>query len=95
MVGATHWETATLAADGLPGPTPEFFFAPSYVEQRAVELGPSELQQRVGAAWAAFADRVPELLEIESHSGAEALGRAYEAFVNGSADPRKGYVFSL
>ena len=95
MVGATHWETASLAAEGLPGPTPEFFFAPARIDQRAVELGPTELQQRLGAAWAAFADRVPELLEIESQSGAEALGRAYASFVDGKADPRKGYVFSL
>lgn len=95
MVGATHWETASLDADALPGPTPELFFAPTRIEQRAAELGPGELQQRLGVAWAAFADRVPELLEIESHSGAEALGRVYEAFLDGSADPRKGYVFSL
>ena len=95
MVGATHWETASLAAEGLPGPTPEFFFAPTRVEQRSAELGQGELQQRLGAAWAAFADRVPELLEIESHSGADALGRVYDTFVDGSADPRKGYVFSL
>src|SRR5919198_1792711 len=95
MVGATHWETASLAAEGLPGPTPEFFFAPTRVEQRSAELGQGELQQRLGAAWAAFADRVPELLEIESHSGADALGRVYDTFIDGSADPRKGYVFSL
>ncbi len=95
MVGATHWESASLAADGLPGPAPELFFAPTRIEQRAAELGQSELQQRLGAAWAAFADRVPELLEIESHRGAEALARVYEAFIDGSADPRKGYVFSI
>jgi hypothetical protein len=95
MVGATHWEGASLVAEGLPGPTPELFFAPTRVEQRAVELGPGELQQRLGAAWSAFADRLPELLEIEFHSGAEALGRVYDNFVDGRVDPRKGYVFSL
>lgn len=95
MVGATHWETASLEAEGLPGPTPAFFFAPTRVEQRAVELGAGELQQRLGAAWAAFADRVPELLKIESHSGVEALGRTYETLIEGNVDPRKGYVFSL
>jgi hypothetical protein len=95
MVGGTHWESASFAAERLPGPTPEFFFAPTRVEERAAELGQRKLQQRLGAAWAAFADRVPELLEIESHSGAEALGRVYESFVDGRVDPRKGYVFSL
>ena len=95
MVGATHWEDASLTAGALTDPAPEFFFAPARVQQRAVELGPGEFQRRVGTAWAEFAGRVPELLEIESHSGAEALGRVYEALVEGNADPRKGYVFSL
>ncbi len=95
MVGATHWDDASLAAEGLPGPTPEFFFAPTRIEERIAELGPSELRQRVGAAWAAFVERVAELLEIEFHSGADALGRVYDAFIEGRADPRKGYVFSL
>lgn len=95
MVGATHWESASLAADGLQGPAPEMFFAPARVEQRARELGPDELQRRIGGAWAAFADRVPRMLEIESYVGTEALGRTYDAFVDGSVDPRKGYVFSL
>jgi hypothetical protein len=27
MVGATHWEGATLVGDSLPGPEPVFFFA--------------------------------------------------------------------
>jgi hypothetical protein len=96
VVGATHWQTASPTADdGLPGPTPEFFFAPARVDHRAGELGAAEFQQRLGAAWAGFADRVPELLEIESQRGPEALGRAYERFVDGSVDPRKGHVFSL
>jgi len=95
MVGATHRDTASFTADRLPGPTPEFFFAPARAGQRAAELGPSRFQQLLGAAWAAFAERVPELLEIESRSGVEALGRAYDAFVDGSASPGKGYVFSL
>ena len=95
MVGATHWEEASMAPDGLPGPTPELFFAPARIEQRAVELGPTEFLRLLGGAWMTFAERVPELLEIESASGAEALGRTYEALLSGGADPRKGYVFSL
>ena len=84
-----------MAPDGLPGPTPELFFAPARIEQRAVELGPTEFLRLLGGAWMTFAERVPELLEIESASGAEALGRTYEALLSGGADPRKGYVFSL
>ncbi len=95
MVGGTHWESASLSSDDLPGTTPQFFFAPTRIEQRAAELGPHELPRRLGAAWLSFAARLPELLEIESHSGTDALGRIYEAFLDGTADPGKGYVFSL
>ncbi|MEJ3653354.1 DUF2855 family protein [Actinomycetes bacterium KLBMP 9759] len=93
-VGATHWESGGGGSE-LPGPTPQFFFAPTRGEQRAAELGADRFQQQVGAAWAAFADRLPQLLEIESGSGADALGAAYDAFLAGSADPGKGYVFTL
>ena len=94
-VGATHWEGGSLGGSELPGPTPEFFFAPARGEQRAAEIGAGRLQQRIGAAWASFADRLPGLLEIESRTGAEALGQTYDALLDGNADPGKGYVFSL
>ena len=94
MVGVTHWE-APPTADPLPGPVPEFFFAPARAQRRATELGPGPFQQRVGAAWTAFVDRVPDLLEIESLRGADALGRAYESLLDGAVDPRKGYVVTL
>ena len=94
-VGATHWEGSSFGGGELPGPTPEFFFAPARGEQRAAELGTGPFQQRVGSAWAAFADRLPKLLEIESRTGVDALGQAYDAFLDGKADPGKGYVFSL
>jgi len=95
MVGATHREGASFTADRLPGPAPEFFFAPGRAEQRAAELGPGAFQRRIGAAWAAFAERVPDLLEIEHHSGVEAVGRAYDALLDGSADPGRAVVLSL
>ena len=95
MVGATHGEKAAFAPEALPGPAPELFFAAARVDQRAEEIGRSELQRRLGTAWAAFADRVPALLQIEFHTGVEPLARAYEALVDGTADPRKGLVFSL
>lgn len=57
--------------------------------------GSGEFLRRLSAAWNAFADRVPELLEIETATGADALGRVYDAFLAGTADQRKGYVFRL
>jgi hypothetical protein len=95
MVGATHWEGATFAGDGLPGAEPVLFFAPTVGEERAAALGAAAFAQRIGAAWVAFADRLPELIEIEHATGAGALATAYAGFVEGKADPRKGLVFTL
>ncbi len=92
-VGATHWEGGSRW-ERASGPTPEFFFAPTRGEQRAAEIGPVGPAAH-GAAWASFADRLPGLLEIESLTGAEALGQTYDALLDGNADPGKGYVFSL
>lgn len=49
----------------------------------------------MSAAWAAFASRLPELIEIERATGVDALAAAYTGFVEGNADPRKGLVFAL
>ncbi len=71
------------------------FFAPSVAERCAASLGPAEFAQRIGAAWAAFAQRLPGLIEIEHATGADALASAYDSLLDGTADPRKGLVFTL
>jgi hypothetical protein len=96
MVGGTHWARASFDADGLPGPDPVLFFAPDAAEERAAELGRMVFAKRIGEAWSAFAaTRVPQLIEIEHTTGAEALASSYAGFVNGDVDPRKGLVFTL
>jgi hypothetical protein len=97
VVGATHWEGASLdTGDGpLPGPAPEFFFAPAVAERLAGELGPAELQRRIGADWLGFLEPLSVVLDIEEDSGPEAVARVYRSFLDGSADPRAGHVLKL
>jgi hypothetical protein len=95
MVGATHWQGASLAGQGLPGPQPGFFFAPTVAAERATALGPAVFAARVGEAWAEFAARLPQLIDIEQRRGVEALAAAYTELVDGIADPRRGLVFAL
>ena len=95
VVGATHWDRAALGGDPLPGPAPEFFFAPAVVEQLAAELGPAEFQRRIDADWLAFLEPLDGILEIEEDSGAEAIERVYRSFLDGTADPRKGHVLNF
>jgi len=94
VVGATHWEQ--LAGGGeLPGPAPEFFFAPTHMERMSAELGPAEFQRRLGAAWADFLGRLGDWMEVEHGEGPEALERVWLGFVDGKVDPRRGHVLRL
>src|SRR5439155_1605165 len=72
VVGATHWERLAGASD-LPGPAPEFFFAPTHIERLTAELGPGGLQRRLGEAWAEFLGQLGDWMEIEHGEGPEAV----------------------
>ena len=96
MVGATHWEHASLEAGGLPGPEPVMFFAPTAVERRSAELGQLPFARLLGGAWAAFATtRLPDLVDFRHETGADAVAAAWSALVDGDGDPREGLVLSL
>jgi len=47
VVGATHWEApGDESGEALPGPQPEFFFAPDHVRRRSADcsaVGQAEL----------------------------------------------------
>jgi hypothetical protein len=95
MVGATHWQAADLDGDGLPGPEPVLFFAPSAAEERNAALGPAAFARRIGTAWTTFAAQAGDLVRIRHETGADALARAYAALLEGDVDPREGLVFSI
>jgi Protein of unknown function (DUF2855) len=99
-VGATHWQQLRPAdAEPLAGPTPTPFFAPSWAEKRAAELGPPTFGARAGASWGALLERVvssPESwLRIVRGRGPEALERAYLDLVLGRSKPSEGHLLSL
>ena len=96
VVGATHWDKLGSGGAGeLPGPAPEFFFAPTHLQRMTAELGPGEFQRRLGAAWDDFLGQLGAWMEIEHGDGPEALERTWLEFVDGKVDPRRGHVFRL
>jgi len=94
-VGATHWDHVTGSDDELPGPHPTFFFAPSHIAERTKQWGRAVLGDRLGVAWTAFAAWVPNWLQIERATGAEAVTDAYRDLLRGRADPKVGYICAL
>jgi len=93
-IGATHWE-AERSNESLPGPTPEFFFAPAQAGKRAADWGPEGLQERLGRGWSGFRAFTERWLQVERGYGRDALLASFEATVAGGVSPERGQVLSL
>ena len=94
VVGATHWER--IAGGGeLPGPAPEFFFAPTHWQRLVAEVGAAEFNRRLGAAWEDLLGQLGDWMHVEQGSGPEDLERVWLDFVDGKVDPRQGHVLRL
>ena len=96
-VGASHWdhETEVAPETELPGPAPEFFFAPAQIAKRTKEWGPGGVQERVGEAWIDFSDWTDEWLSVRHPSGPDEVIDAYRQLLAGGVDPRRGFVATM
>ena len=98
-VGVTHWEDfgaeALAGGEGLPGPQPVFFFAPTRVSKRAGDWGRVGLEQRVGDAWHPFAEWTAGWLETIPGEGFEGLQSAWQDVLEGRVYPQTAHVISL
>jgi hypothetical protein len=89
LVGFTHRRGAADDAP-LPGPAPQFFFAPDEISRRGRELGP-----RYAEAWREFAPVAERTMRIARVTDGGELVRVYRALLEGRVDPAVGYVVSL
>ena len=89
LVGFTHWQ-AEADEGPVPGPAPEFFFAPAELARRGRELG-----QLYASAWERFAPVAERTVRIERVKDGAHLVRLYHALLEGRADPAAGYVVSI
>lgn len=82
LVGFTH--RGELASSGhLPGPKPEFFFAPTQVDKRQKDWGGEGLGQRIRDAQRKFYVRALEWLEIVHVRSRAEIEAAYADVLNG------------
>ncbi|TNF63709.1 MAG: DUF2855 family protein [Rhodobacteraceae bacterium] len=94
QVGLTHWQEAALRVPGLPGPRPEFFFAPAYAADRLKDWGNAGFQTRLGTAWETFIGTTGWLRVVHA-SGPDAAREAWVAAHAGRIDPAEGVMISL
>jgi hypothetical protein len=93
-IGATHW-SAERKNEGLPGPKPEFFFAPAQIVKRSKDWGPQGLAERIAAAWTRFCDASDAWLHVVRSRGQGALERVYQDTLAGRTQPAEGHILSL
>lgn len=93
-VGATHWD-ATASTGALPGPKPQFFFAPSQLAKRGKEWGRAELESRMSSALALFLADSTRWMRVEHNNGAGAALGVWDALVSGTVDPSVGHIITL
>jgi NADPH:quinone reductase-like Zn-dependent oxidoreductase len=95
VVGATHWEELAPGAASLPGPAPQFFFAPDRITKRGTDWGPAVLNDRVAAAWHPFREWIAGWLEPIEGEGFDAVQTAYLAVLAGHVDPATAHVLTI
>ncbi|MCP4436461.1 MAG: DUF2855 family protein [Actinomycetia bacterium] len=94
-VGATHWEEMPAGEHDIPGPKPEFFFAPGQAAKRVEDWGPAELQARINHAYRRMVDQSTQWLRIEHRQGSEGIEDTYRDLLEGRAEPSSGFVCSM
>lgn len=94
LFGATDWQAAGAAAGRENiGPTPEFFFTPTYAMQR-MQADPS-LGEQSARDMRAFYESSRRLITPRRVTGAEAILDAWRTLASGKTPPRDGIVCSF
>ncbi len=93
QLGATHWEETEPGGE-LPGPTPEFFFAPSQIAKRNQDWGPAEAAARIDADLLIFFAGTSAWLTVEESSGVAATEPIYRELLEGRTDPAIGHIIA-
>jgi hypothetical protein len=91
-IGVTHWEEREGVPDDLPGPGQTFFFAPTQVEKRNADWGSGSVERMCATEWPRFIDRADGWIDVEHHSGADAISDVYKQMLEGNTTPNVGIV---
>lgn len=95
VVGATHHDRLAAGEGTLPGPRPQFFFAPDRVAKRGGDWGRGGLEQRVADAWRPYVQWTRRWLEVIHGSGPQQLEHAYLDLLDGHVAPATAHVLTL
>jgi hypothetical protein len=91
--------TKFLRDTGLPGPVPQFYFAPLQIKKRNSDWGHAVVNQKFNAAQLGFIDRITDparpWMSVVENKGYAAAQVLIEQLHAGRTDPREGHVVAL
>lgn len=94
-VGIADWESMVPEEGAsLPGPQPQFFFAPDRVVKRNADWGEDGLGQRLAKSQDRFTDRSRDWMEVQTGEGPDAIREALLALMDGKVPPNRGISVS-
>lgn len=93
-VGTSHWDKFAPARN-LPGPRPQFFFAPAQIAKRRADWGPGVIEGRITEAWKRIARAADDWLEVKVHDGLDKAPALWADLAAGKASPREGHVLRV
>lgn len=94
-VGMAHWQSAGTEAPDLPGPEPEFFFAPAYGQTLVKAWGAGDYFRRSAAAWAEFAETGAGWVSVAEETGATRVQSLWADTLAGTVNPSRGLFLSM
>lgn len=93
-IGATHHDQMG-STKGLPGAKPQFFFAPTHMQQRSKEMGRKEYSALLLSAYAKFRTFCDDWMTVNRTYGENSVTDIYQLVLKGQADPTIGQIVSL
>lgn len=87
-VGGAHWEKSAPVS-GLPGPQPQFFFAPDHARARIKNWGQDVFEAKYRAGWDGFVDAASGYFDYVEAEGGEGALSVYEALIKGGFPARR------
>lgn len=92
LVGVTHITGRDGGSDGMPGPKPILFFAPTYAAEAIKEMGMQAFGAAIAQSWHVFLGEVESTVTLERRPGIDAARATYLEMVGGKVDPAQGIV---
>ncbi len=96
MIGRSHHDAVPNAQAGaLPGPVPQFFFAPTELDRLVEAWGAADYRRRTAEATHEFIDASRAWMSIDERRGPDGPASAWASIYGGEVTPDVGVVASF